>query len=210
VVSDTSTATPSAVPVACGSFGVTVAIDEACEGPGPPPVPDPPDPEDPWEAAPDGGAGPTALILPGVVVPVARTMETASPTAAGGRFGPSGTETSRVVVVTPKGASPGDAGCPGDTERAPTRTGEGRKTTSPKGICASVVSPVAASHLLTASAVSAPKWSEATENKPDASPSEMRFDSSSPTSGPSLIPAAKLRQAGVEPSIKTTGASSTR
>ena len=136
VVSDTCTATNEAVPVSAGRSGVTVRIAEGwdcCEPPEPDPLFEEPCAPEPVPA----GAGPSAVILPGVVALVGSTIETASPTLTTGRFGSTGTVTTRVVVVVWYGTSPEEAVCPIEALAAPTRTEPGRNTTCPNAICPS-------------------------------------------------------------------------
>ena len=95
-VRETCTATPSPVPVAAASAGVTVStVDELDE------LEEVPEDElEPEPDEPDAGANPIAVTRPGVDAPEGRLIETGCPRATLGSLVVSGTATARAVVVT--------------------------------------------------------------------------------------------------------------
>src|SRR6516162_8147885 len=110
-----------------------------------------------------------AAIVPGVTAPVGRMMRTRSPTVTVGEFdGLRGTVTTRVVLVTWYGTSPGDAWSPGATDGAPTSTEPGRNSTRPGSTWPVTGSPAARCQRSTAADVAQVNWSRGVLNSPAA------------------------------------------
>ena len=164
--------------------------------------------EPPVAAWPEPEAGivatcPTEVTVPGiVVVPSGMVTTTGSPAWTAGPPTVSETETTGVSEVPDSTVAPAAAGAPSGTGVAVTRSGPGRKTTSPSGIAPVTGRPCACCHRPIAASVDQPNTPSA---GPGTKPRTARFRWSSRTSGPRVMPGPNGRQAGTAPYSSVTG-----
>ncbi len=146
----------------------------------------------------EGGTGPIALIVPGVVAFDGRVIITGSPIfTVGALSGLSGTVTMRVVDVASRTAAPACSDVPSVASSSLTRISPGATTASPSRSTPFTTRPRAAWKARNAVSVADEKCGD--EANPDPKPSAERFVLSSATSGPSLTPGKSARDSTTDP-----------